>query len=774
MFKLIPEGKSRKKVIAGAITALVLLSFVSTGYLFGLTVSVRDRLSHHRWQVPSRVYSDSEVLFPGERINRDGLIRMLERRGYHYVSHIPKLPGEFIFRGSHLHVFLRDFTYPDHLFKGFLLTVYFRKGSIDKLLNEGVPIDLVMLEPLEIARLFGKKQEIRYLISYKQVPKYLISAIVTIEDKRFFHHRGLDWKGILRASWVDVKHGRVVQGGSTITQQLVKNYFLRPKRSFIRKAREVPISFIIEWLYSKEEILEMYMNEVYMGQCGGVSVNGLGEASRYYFGHDIVDITVAEAAMLAGLIRAPNHYSPFLYPGRAKKRRNLVLGKMLQAGVISKRDYEKALCQPVMVSKTPGLSKENLYYVDFLKRQLEEFYPEAVLTSEGLRIFTTLHTEFQDAAVRAVKNGLEEIEKKKPRLRCKKGSSPLQAAMIVIQPKTGEILAMVGGRNYTKSPFNRAVDAHRQPGSLFKPFVYLAALDTFTPASVIFDAPVKYKVQGKTWIPRNYDGRYHGKVTVRTSLEESLNAATVNLAMQVGLPKIISTAKGLGVVSKMDPYPSLALGAFEMTPLELARAYCVFANEGQAPFSLTLREVVNEQGKTEQRRSVEVKSACSPDKAYILTNILEGVIQYGTARKLKYLGIDFPCAGKTGTTTDYRDSWFVGYTSDLLALVWVGFDDNRNTHLSGATGAMIIWADFTKRVKKWMNPRPFLKPSGVVTRTIRVNVDWPPESLRPRVYDENFLAGTAPESTYRERREKGSSVGDFFKGIWRGLKGVFH
>ncbi len=760
-------------VLKTLISVCILLLMVLTGYVAYLTVSIQNRLSQRKWSIPSRVYSDSEFLFPGEKISRSDLIGMLKQRGYRRYSHRPERPGGYWSGRGWVEVYLRDFDYPQRKFEGFLLKVNFAGGRIRSLRKNRRALNLVEMEPVELAELFGPRKESRYLVSYDQLPRYLIDAVVTIEDRRFFEHGGIDWRGILRALWVDIKHHSVVQGGSTLTQQLVKNYFLEPKRSFVRKAKEAIMSVIIETLYSKEEILEMYMNEIYMGQRGGVSINGMGEASRYFFGHGVSDLTLGEAATLAGIIRAPNYYSPFSNPEVAKKRRNLVLEKMLEAGKITRKEYEQALAEPVVPSRTPSPIRKAPYYVDFLKRQLEELYPKKVLTSMGLRIFTTLNPYFQISAQRALREELSRLEREYPALVSGKNRRPLQAAMVVVQPKTGAILAMVGGRDYRYSSFNRAVDAHRQPGSAFKPFVYLAALDQFTPVSMLDDKPVEYHVGGKTWVPRNYDGKYHGRVTMRTALEQSLNAATVNMAMKVGLNKVIDTVRLLGVKSELKPYPSLALGAFEMTPLELARAYCVFANEGQIPYLLTLRDVVNEEGKIEEKRNIGFKTICSPAKAFIITKMLEGVVKYGTGRRLKSYGITFPCAGKTGTTSDYRDAWFAGYTSDVLAVVWVGFDDNKNTHLSGSRGALPIWANFMNRIKKRINPRPFVMPPGVVSVWVRVNVDWPPSWQRPTAYEEYFLKGTEPRALENDG-SGGSKIGNWTRGIWKGLKDVFH
>lgn len=769
---MVARKKTYKKIFKVGLAFAVILSLCFAGYAVFLTVAIQERFSQRKWSIPARVYSDSTFLFPGERINRDEFIKLLKLRNYRLYFQRPQRRGGFWCGKKWVEVYLRNFSYPGHVFKGFLLRAQFSAGKIKNLKRGSRLVNLVELEPVEIAQLFGPQRESRYLVSYDQVPKYLIDAVLTIEDRRFFQHGALDWRGILRALWVDVKHRSVVQGGSTLTQQLVKNFFLEPKRSMIRKAKEAIMSVLIESFYSKKEILEMYLNEIYLGQRGGVSVNGMGEAARFFFGHDVSDLTLGEAATLAGIIRAPNYYSPFSNPALAKKRRNLVLKEMLKYGKISRLQYEKAIGEPLVATRNIIPLRKAPYYVDFLKRQLEEFYSNKVLTSEGLKIYTSLQPEIQEAAVQAIQEELAHLEKNNPRLVASGGKSPLQAAMVVVNPKTGAVLALVGGRDYRYSSFNRAVDARRQPGSAFKPFVYLAAEDAYTPVSLIDDEPMTYYVGGKKWVPRNYDGHYHGKVTVRTALEQSLNAATVNMAMQVGLPKIIKTVQQLGVNSPLKPYPSLVLGAFEMTPLELARAYCVFPNYGQLPFLLTLRDVVNENGEIEKRENVSMKTICMPAKAYIITQMLEGVVKYGTARRLQSYGINFPCAGKTGTTSEYRDSWFVGYTSDLLAVVWVGFDDNRNTHLSGASGALPIWANFMNRIKNRLNARPFILPPGVSKRWVDVEADWPPAWQRPRLYEEFFLRGTEPKSALsgeNDSRRKPGWIGN----MWKGIKDVF-
>ena len=562
------------------------------------------------------------------------------------------------------------------------------------------------------------------LINITQVPQHLIDAITGIEDHRFFEHGPIDLFGIVRAVFADFRAGKVVQGGSTITQQLVKNYFLESERSVKRKVLELSMAVIMECLYEKNEILEMYLNEIYMGQRGSVSIYGMGEAARYYFGKNIEDLSLAEAATLAGVIRGPNNYSPVTHPEAAQERRNLVLKRMLDLRRISPAEYDAARLEPLKMADMSLTASIAPYFMDYVRKQAQELYAPEALASEGLNIYTTLQPEMAIAADTAVREGLSELEKEAPREKEgaaegeAKGEDRLQAALIALQPKTGAIYALVGGRSYADSSFNRALLAHRQPGSALKPFVFLSALDSFKLSDYLADQPIAYETDGSSWTPRNFDNKYHGRVSVREALEQSLNAATVNLAVQTGLDKVIETLRGFGIESPLMPVPSLALGAFEVTPMELANAYAALDNDGQKPFLLSLKEIVAENGEVQERRNVDISSVTSPEKAFLITNLMEGVVERGTAKPLKRLGIDFKCAGKTGTTSDFRDSWFVGYTTDLLVLIWVGYDDNRPTNLSGAQGAARIWARYLNMVRPWIHPQSFRIPPGVVQRII--------------------------------------------------------
>lgn len=720
--RLFKKEKSRvRKLILWAVF-MVIISVTAFGSAFFCQMhnEVKARFSSRRWSVPARVFSGMVPIYSGQPLTLSGLKHMLDLRRYKEAAKEPIPAGEYRTSGSSLIVHLRDFQFPGHFLQSQRIQFDFQHNKIVRIRGPKGEIHFVEIEPMEISRLFGPQRESRMLINIRQVPRHLVDAIVSIEDHRFFEHSGVDLIGILRAAWADLMAGRVVQGGSTITQQLVKNYFLEPERSFRRKALELSMAFILETLYEKDEILEMYMNEIYMGQRGGIAIHGMGEAARYYFGRNVDDLTLSEAAALAGMICGPNTYSPLAHSEETLERRNLVLKRMLDLRKISPAEYDASRAEPIRLADASIASGIAPYFIDYVRKQAQELYAPEVLASEGLTIYTTLHPEMAVAAEAAVREGLQELEKELPPPAWvgEGNSEPLQAALIAIQPKTGAIYALVGGRNYSESTFNRALLARRQPGSALKPFVFLSALDRFNLSDKLNDIAAEYETSDGPWTPKNYDGKYHGKVSVREALEQSLNAAAVNLAVETGLEKVIETLRGLGFESPLQPVPSLALGSFEVTPIELAAVYAVLDNDGQKPYLLSLKEIVGESGDLQERRTVEFSSVASPAKTSLITSALEGVIERGTAKNLKKLGIDFKCAGKTGTTSEYRDSWFAGYTTDLLVLVWVGYDDNRPTHLTGAQGAAKIWARFMKAVRPWINPQNFRIPPGICQRII--------------------------------------------------------
>ncbi len=714
------RSKRGRYILCGISLFLLLSGLFAASFSYYLYNEVKNRFSSRRWSVPARVFSSTVPLYRGQALSLGQLRHMLEERRYKEAMKEPVLAGEFKWSDNTLVVHLRDFQFPGIFLPSQTVAFSFQQNMITGIRGTNEEIDYLELEPMEIARLYGPERESRMLINIRQAPRQLIDAVVSIEDHRYYEHGGIDFFGVIRAMFVDFRAGRVVQGGSTITQQLVKNYFLEPERSLRRKFFEISMSLVLEAQYHKDEILEMYLNEIYMGRRGNVAIHGMGEASAYYFGRNVEDLTLSEAATLAGIIRAPNSYSPLVDHQAALDRRNLVLKRMLSLRKISPAEYYAArleVLRPASSATPAGIAP---YFMDYVRKQAQDLYAPDALASEGLNIYTTLQPEMAFAAETAVREGLAEIEKGTgaDAASSDKPSQRLQAALIVLQPKTGEIYALVGGRDYGESSFNRVLKGSREPGSAIQPFVYLTALDRFRLCDLVPDLPVSYELDGTAWTPRNFDGGYHGRVLFRDAFEQSLNAATVNLAVETGVDRIITTLRKFGIQSPLEPVPSLAMGRFGLTPIELARAYAALANDGQMPFLISLREIVAEDGDIRERRTIDFSSVTSPARAFLITNLLEGAVERGTGKVLKRLGIDFACAAKTGTTSEFRDSWFVGYTSDLLALVWVGYDDNSPTGLIGAQGAASIWARFMNLARPWIQSEEFEAPPGVVEEII--------------------------------------------------------
>jgi penicillin-binding protein 1B len=721
------KSKRRGPLLWGVSLFILICALISAGFSYYLYNEIKGRFSSRRWSVPARVFSSTVLLYKGQALSLGQLRHLLEERRYKEGSKEPVLAGEFKSSGNTLVIHFRDFQFPGIFLPSKLVEFTFQENSIVSMRTPDEEVSFLELEPVEIARLYGSERESRLLVNIRQVPQHLIDAVVAIEDHRFYEHSGFDFFGILRAMFADFRAGRVVQGGSTITQQLVKNYFLESERTLRRKFLEFSMSLIIEALYSKDEIMEMYLNEIYMGKRGGAAIHGIGEASEYYLGRNVEDLTLSEAATLAGMIRAPNEYSPLVNREAALERRNLVLKRMAALHKISPSQYDTALLEVLMVTSASGPGRLAPYFVDYVRMQAQQLYAPERLTSEGLSIYTTLQPEMAAAAEKAITEGLAEIESEsaghgaaesKPDAGGEPVPRRLQAVLIALQPRTGELYTLVGGRDYAESSFDRALKGRCQPGSAIEPFIYLASLNRLKLSDWVYDLPAPYELNGIPWTPKNLDGRYRGKVTFREAVEQSLKAATVNVAVQTGLDEVIGTLENFGIYPKRQDLPSLAMGSFEISPLDLARAYAVLANDGQKPFLLSLKEIVSENGDVLDRKHIDFSSVTSPAKAFLVTNLLEGVLERGTARGLKRLGVDFTCAAETGSSSEFRDSWFVGYTTDLLTLVWVGYDDNGPTGLIGSQGAAVIWGRFMNMVRPWIHPQEFEAPPGIVEEMI--------------------------------------------------------
>jgi penicillin-binding protein 1B len=719
------KGRGRKKGMGRLLLRLLVVCLIVFGALLGLSAwqlsaEIDQRFSGRRWAVPSKAFSDTTLLYPGITFPRDRLDAKLTRLGYRKVSRKPGAKGELRPGPSGLEVFVRDLRIPGRTRDGFPVRIDFDKNRIESLsrIDTGEPLSLLELEPEELMRFFGPEREERRLVSIDQVPEHVIHAVLAAEDARFFQHPGMDPLGILRALLNNLRHGSLREGGSTITQQLAKNYFLTPERSLSRKLRELLISLLMEANYSKREILEIYLNEIYLGSKGSVSVNGIGEASFFYFGKPVDALTPAEAATIAGLIRAPNHYSPFVNKERALGRRNVVLQGMAEHGWLSSQGVETALAEPMKTAEYEAYARRAPYFMDYLAQQLRALYPAEALNALGLSIHTTLDPEVQEAAEQALRKGLSRLEKSHPGLRRQAAGKKLQAAVVVLQPKTGYVLALVGGRNYGETQFNRITQSRRQPGSAFKPFVFHAALDEFTPADLLSNEAKTYRIGDQEWRPENYSEIPETRLSLRTALAKSVNRATADLTMRIGVERIVQAVSSFGFSTPLPPYPSISLGSAEVIPLELARAYCAFAADGVLPEPLSLHEVTDEAGKILERRHLAVRKVTSPQKAFLMSSLLRSVVETGTARSLKGMGVAFPVAGKTGTTNDFKDAWFVGYTPDILALVWVGFDDGTPIHASGSAAALPIFADLMNAIPQHVSGEWFQVPQGVVSEAV--------------------------------------------------------
>jgi penicillin-binding protein 1B len=602
------------------------------------------------------------------------------------------------------------------------------------------PLALLRLEPQLMGKIYPTHNEDRILVRLDEVPPALIDALIAMEDRRFFEHWGISPRGLARAVVANIKAGKRVQGGSTLTQQLVKNFYLSSERSFKRKFNEAIMALLLDWHYSKEEILEVYMNEVFLGQAGKRAIHGMGQAASFYFNRPLEELELPHFALLVTLVRGASFYNPLRHPKRAKARRDLVLDVMAKQGKITLAEAKRAKeIEKLGVSKTKR--KSAFQYPAFLKlvrRQLHQDYEEKDLHSEGLQIFTTLDPVIQKAAEVAMVKRLEKLEKKSEKV------SDLQGAMIVTSSQYGEVLAMVNGKATHSFGFNRPLNAERQIGSLIKPAVYLAALEQgYTLISLIDDTPYKLITQsGQIWKPKNYGGRVHGQVPLYHALAHSYNLATVRLGMEgLGLDKVADTLKRLGIERKFQMYPADLLGSIALTPLEVIQMYQTIASKGFSTPLRAIRDVLDRDGKALKRYSLSVKQTFEAGPIFLLNYALQRAVREGTGR---YVARTLPkksvLAGKTGTTNNSRDSWFAGFGSDLVTVIWVGRDDNKPMSLTGASGAMLIWRDFIKAVRP--QSLPPVTPKGVQWRW----VDGKKRRCMPFVVDQNRGGGVPAES----------------------------
>ncbi len=679
----------------GLAICLVLL----LAYVIYLDVLIRIKFEGKRWALPAHVYARPLELYRGAPVSRTEFQLELDKLGYRLAYQV-KESGSYARSGARFDLRTRGFGFWDGNEPAKTVSIWFKDGEVAQVHTKdtGNEIHLLRLDPMFIGGIYPDKHEDRLLVKLDETPEWLPKALVAVEDRNFYQHHGVDLKAIARALWANVRAGATVQGGSTLTQQLVKNFFLSNTRSLWRKANEAVMAVLLELHYDKNEILEAYINEVYLGQQGKRAVHGFGLASRFYFDKSLAQLDLPQTVTLVALVRGPTFYDPRRHPTRLRERRELVLDIMLEQGVISTAQANKAKQANLRVIPNPPLGITPYPgFMDLVRRQLRRDYRKQDLTSEGLRIFTTFDPVVQHHAEQALKKHINRLD------RARKLAGHLEGGAIVTATTGGEVLALVAGRRPQFAGFNRVLDARRPVGSLIKPAIYLTALqraDQFNLVTMLDDSPITIQSDsGEEWTPANYDKESHGTVPLFVALTRSYNQATVRLGMELGVDKVVENLRALGLDRQVAPYPSLLLGATSMTPYEIAQIYQTFAAGGfRSPLS-AIREVLAANGEPLQRYSLDVAQAVDPVTAQVLNSALREVLRHGTgtsAVRLLPAAGDF--AGKTGTTNDLRDSWFAGFGSDRLAVVWLGSDDNRPVGLTGASGALAIWSDTMQRV----------------------------------------------------------------------------
>ena len=749
------------------ILGTVFASFLAAGgvfiyYYVKYSRMIDARLSGNVLQNTTQIFSAPEHISAGQAWGPEDLTAYLTRVGYRPIQDASAI-GQFTAQENTVDIRPSKLSY----FAGNnALAVQFRGKSIRSIkpLAGGGELDTAEIEPELITNLFDSAREKRRPVRYEDLPVMLVDAILSAEDKRFFEHGGFDFIRIVGAAWADVRHSsQHYQGASTITMQVARTFFLSTDRNWRRKLSEAMISIELEQRFNKQQIFELYANEVYLGNRGSFGIRGFSEASVAYFGKDLRQLGLPECAYLAGIIRAPNYYSSAdRHPERGVQARDRVLTQMLDNKYISAEDVQDAKRATLKIIRTSISGSEAPYFVDMVKDHLLDKYSENELLSENFRVYTTLDPVLQRAAAAAVDAGMKNVDlllakkyDKWRREQAKKGSTePIpqaQAALVALDPRTGEIKAVIGGRDYGQSQLNHAL-AHRQPGSVFKPFVYAAAFDNavdgvqpvITPATTIDDEPTTFEFDGNYYTPNNYHERFMGRVTVRDALTNSLNVATVKVAELIGYGRVVQVARKMGLGMNIQPTPSVALGAYEMTPIDVAAGYTTFATMGTRAEPQFLRIVVNADGTPLEKFTPQTHLALDPRVAFLVDSLLKDVLNRGTGASVRARGFTLPAAGKTGTS---RDGWFAGFTSNLLCVIWIGFDDNRDIGLAGGVVAAPIWADFMTRataLAQYRDVKDFAMPDGVQSVLIDPDTLQLATANCPTTREEVYVVGSAP------------------------------
>jgi len=691
--------KFRRQIIAVIALLLGVLVIITLAWVVHLDRKITAQFEGRRWTLPAQVYAEPTDLYAGQSFSADALETELQRLGYHRSAQA-RSAGAYSRNGNRIELVTRRFQFWDGLQESQRLTITTRGAAIATMSDaRGEEVPIFRLDPLLIGSIFPIHGEDRVVVTPEEVSPLLPAALKVVEDREFDSHLGVDFTAIARAAWVNIRAGHIEQGGSTLTQQLVKSYFLDNRRTFSRKIEEAVMAMLLEVHFQKHDLMNAYINEIYLGQDGRRAVHGFGLASQFYFGKPLAELQLHEVALMVAIVRGPSYYDPRRHPQRARERRDMVLQLMAQHGVVTPAEAQQAAKRPLGIVGT-GTQTAGYYpaFLDLVRRTLRRDYREEDLTEAGLKIFSTLNPRVQSEAEKSLSQELDRLDKigKAGKTGQQGVQRKLEGVVVVTAPQNGEVTAMVGGRQTSFDGFNRALDARRSIGSLVKPVIYLAAIETglYNAATIIEDMPVEVKLaNGKLWQPRNISKNYHGPVPLVRALAQSLNLATVNLGLQIGLPKVTREFVALGMEKEPPQLPSVLLGAVDVSPLEVAQLYNAFANGGFSTPLRAVRAVVDEQGKPLKSFALEVTPVADPAAVYQVNRMLVQVMEQGSGRAARNrIPSDIVVAGKTGTSSDYRDSWFAGFSGNHLAVVWIGYDDNAPTGLTGSSGSLAVWS----------------------------------------------------------------------------------
>ncbi len=684
---------------------MLILLLVVGAWLIYLDAQVRYKFEGKRWALPAQVYARALEIYDGRALNARSLEHELGLLHYRAVARLTG-PGQYRRQGAQFEIWRRRHTLPDGEQEDLRVSFRLQNDVVVGLSSPDAAASFVTLEPFKIGGIYPASQEEREVLRYEEVPELLIAALLATEDQHYFEHWGVSPVAIARAMWANLRAGRVVQGGSTLTQQLVKNFYLSRERSLWRKLNEAAMALMLEAHYDKQAILETYINDIFLGQAGNTAIHGFGMASRFYFGKTLEECHLDELALLVAIIKGPSYYNPRRYPERAKARRNLVLRLMYEQGYIAEGAYQAWAASPLEVMARPQFQHDRYpAFMDLVKRQLRAEYDDEVLRSEGLRIYTTLDPQVQETLERAAGLTLAGLQ-----------DDTLQIGAVMVGVGTGEVQAVLGDRDPRYQGFNRALDAARPVGSLIKPAIYLRALmepDRYHLLSPLQDQPFRLEFSnGDTWTPSNFDGESEGAVSLMSGLSRSLNIPSARLGLELGVPAVQAILRTLGVSGEMNPYPSLLLGAQSLTPFEVSKFYQTIASNGFNMPLRAIREVTTAEGESVSRYSIEIAQVIPPEAIYLLQYAMQQTMRTGTGKSAyRKLPAELNVAGKTGTTNDFRDSWFAGFSGDYLGVVWMGRDDNAPTRLTGASGALQVWSEVFRRLPQY--PLSMVKPGAV-------------------------------------------------------------